>query len=404
MATIIGDNCTEIYGTFNKSCADTFLNKNETIGNVQVIHHMFPVSLMKSFVIAMNSVFLPIIVLVGLVGNTLTIYVFKKKKRKTSTILLLISLAVADLMCICMQIVYLLVQNRNHHFKYIMPKFVVNGFFMTRAIFYFDGISRWIKVVIVLERCVAVYFPFKVRIICTTKRTMAIVLSVFILVPLSSIPELMHIGVKGDRSSWSTYEMALQAIKENKPVFEWYGNLFQLVYGMTTLMINLVCNIAIGIGISKSSTSLSQITDYNDLRRTEKQRKITRMLLKLSIFYVATCLPKDVGAVILLTDTSGTIVFIGNYYFQSVLLFGLSASFMNNSVNFIFYGTSLSTFHQICCCRRKDINSIIGNPPPERTNPEKPSSSRISVNTCGTPLDTPNGSEACSPDIHANYI
>ncbi|XP_060069477.1 rhodopsin-like [Ylistrum balloti] len=380
-------NCTNIYQTSNQSCLDAFLNltdKHETHGGVAGPWHTFSPSLMKSFMIAMNSVFLPIVVIVGLFGNSMTIYIFQKRKRKSSTILLLISLAVADLMCIILQMFYLIVQNRNHHFQNVLPNLVINGFFMTRAIFYLDGISRWIKVVIVMERCIAVLLPLKVRIICTPKRAMIIVITVFVFVPLSSVPELVHIGVKGDKSSWSTYQMALQAIKNNKPVFEWYGNLFQLLYGMTTLTINLVCNITIIVGIRKYPPSLSQIKDANDLRRAENQRKMTRMLLRMSMFYVVTCLPKDIGAVILLTDTSGVIVFSGNYYFQSVLLFGLSSSFLNNSVNFIIYGTSLSVFRRACCCQKEDGTQPrqIVNIPQLKRNSDHSSSSNISVRTC----------------------
>ncbi|XP_069103792.1 somatostatin receptor type 5-like [Argopecten irradians] len=406
MDMIVDNNCTALYQSSNRSCADSLLNmtttNNETVpDNGEVIRHMFPVSLMKSFVIAMNSVFLPIVVVVGLIGNSLTIYVFRQKKKKTSTTLLLISLAVADLMCICMQIIYLLVQNRNHHFQNVLPNFFVNGFFMTRAIFYFDGISRCIKVEIVLERCLAVYLPFKARLICTPKRALIIVVAVFVCVPLCSIPELMHIDVQGGKASWSTYQMAVQAVKDNKLIFGWYGNLFQLMFGITALMINLVCNIAIAVGFSRSSKSLSRITDSADLRREEKQRKITRMLLKMSMFYVVTCLPKDIGALILLSDRTGTIVFKGNYYFQSVLLFGLSASFLNNSVNFIIYGSSLSKFYQVCCCQRENDHSLSPRQETTRKCTEKSTISISSYET--TPLDTPpNGSVESDP--HHNHI
>lgn len=321
----------------------------------------FSPDIMKAFIVAMNSVFLPIVVTIGLIGNSITIYVFSQEKPKSSTTYLVISLAIADLLCGILHVFYLLLQFRNYDFKHFMTNNLINGFFMTRLIFYVDGMSRLIKVILVIERCFAVYIPLRVHIILTPRRTMAAVTSVFCLVLLSSIPELLHIGTKEDNSSSSTYQMALNAIKEHRPVFEWYGNLFQILYGVVTLVFTSCCNIAIIIGVRNSIYITKNITNETVLRRISRQRKMTRMLLKMSTFYVFTCLPKDIGAAILLGDTHGKIVYDGNYYFQSVLLFGLSLSFLNNSVNFIIYGASTASFRQkyleACYCCRKNANS-----------------------------------------------
>lgn len=320
----------------------------------------FPPELMSQLMTVMYCGILPVICVIGTLGNALTFYVFYHEKKKTSTTYLLLGLTLADELCMFGQWFYVFIQVRNFYFKEELPSLNVNGFFLTRLTFTLESVSKVLTVVIVTERCLAVYRPLKVHIVCSCRTSILLTASVYIFILTSCSVELFYIDIRADNSSVSTYQMALVAISDNGLLFGLYGSVLQILYGIVTVILITCGNIAIIIGIKRNPTNIMTITDMAVVRRLRKQRKMTRMLLAMSVVYVLCCLPKETSLVVMMSDQSGMIVYDGNYYFQAVILFGYCLAALNNAVNFIIYAMTTNSMRQkyinICCRRHGNGN------------------------------------------------
>ncbi|OWF44435.1 hypothetical protein KP79_PYT20478 [Mizuhopecten yessoensis] len=316
----------------------------------------FSPEVMNQLMTAVYCGILPIICVIGAFGNALTFTVFYREKKKTSTTHLLLGLALADELCVLGQGFFIFIQIRNLYFKKQLPYLNINTFFLSRVAFSLESISKTLTVVIVMERCLAVFRPFHVHTLCSKRVGIYLTISVYFVTLTSCSVELFQISVTGDNSSNSTYEMALVTTSDHGAFFGWYGVVLHFVYGILTVLLIMGLNVAIMAGIRKNVKNTREITDVKDVHRWQKQRKMTSMLLTMSITYVVCCLPNDVCYVLLICDKYRVIAYDGNFYFQAALLFTYCLAVINNAVNFLVYALTANTMRRkymdtLFCCR-----------------------------------------------------
>ena len=122
----------------------------------------------------------PLFLVIGLAGNASTIIVFHKQVKRRPTGLFILALAYSDFCFLSLRfvtIVYTWLQMFSPEtIRYALP----NSLFWSYASMVFQRTGGWIIIVIILERLVAVWFPFNVRNISTITRAKCI--TAFILV------------------------------------------------------------------------------------------------------------------------------------------------------------------------------------------------------------------------------
>ncbi|XP_069103790.1 somatostatin receptor type 2-like [Argopecten irradians] len=315
---------------------------------------------MTQVMTAVYCVILPSICIVGIFGNALTFSVFYREKKKTSTTVLLLGLALADELCMVGQALFIFLQIRNLHFKEDLSFLNINTFFLLRLVFSLESISKALTVVIVIERCLAVFRPFYVHRTCSKHIGILLTTSVYFITLSSCSVELFQINPRGNSSN-STYEMAILTTGEDGTFRAWYGVVLHLVYGITTVLLIMGFNTAIIVGLRQMVSATRRFKHWKRGYRWNKQQKITRMLLTMSVTYVVCCLPSDVCYVLLIRDKERLIAHEGNFNFRVALLFTYCLAVLNNAVNFLVYALTVNSMRRkyretLSCCRFENNN------------------------------------------------
>ncbi|XP_014262107.1 FMRFamide receptor-like [Cimex lectularius] len=131
-------------------------------------------------------VFVPVIVIIGIIGNVITIIVLTRKRMKSSTNSYLTALASSDLLFLVFNMILSLEHYRGMKHLDCITYWQIWRF----SIWLADvtgGISVWLTVSFTLERYIAVCYPLKGKIICTESRARKVITVIVILVPLITI-------------------------------------------------------------------------------------------------------------------------------------------------------------------------------------------------------------------------
>ncbi|CAL4108643.1 unnamed protein product, partial [Meganyctiphanes norvegica] len=126
-----------------------------------------------------QRILVPIVLMVGLVGNAVTIIVLTRRQMRSTTNLYLTALAISDLM----YLVFTFLLSFSHH-DGIHKETVHYYHFYRYALWFVDGSSStsiWLTVTFTIERYIAVCHPIKGKVFCTEKRAKRVILGVFLL-------------------------------------------------------------------------------------------------------------------------------------------------------------------------------------------------------------------------------
>ena len=132
--------------------------------------------------------FTPLFLLIGLGGNTSTIVVFKRQLKRGPTVMFIISLAFCDLIFLLLRVVAIVYawfqMFAPETIRYVRP----NTLFWIVFSNTFQRAGGWFIIVIIIERLVAVWFPFNLRDISTRKRAKCIITFVITTTLIITIP------------------------------------------------------------------------------------------------------------------------------------------------------------------------------------------------------------------------
>jgi hypothetical protein len=293
---------------------------------------------------------------VGVVGNTLSLYVFLRTKRKNdATSFYLSCLAVSDTICILyVELTAWLAEG----LKYISGGRVSISFYYLssigcKLIIYgstaVESTSAWIIVIMSIEKTIVVWFPLKRRSIANWKRksVMLFVVVCCLLLPVYGLVMSDIFYVNGHQLCYYTSHRILLVVFDNS-----------LFYFMPCFVI-MFTNISIIIGIVKSRSFIKEKVTSNTGDMQEKKTLIN--LIVVSTTYLIFMTPNSVTVVYYFQlisspseETSQSYIdlmqFLGNFFHQF--------SFFNYCVNFIINGFSLPFYRQEVarmmrsfCCR-----------------------------------------------------
>lgn len=267
--------------------------------------------------------------IIGLIGNGLTIFVMQQSKKKKASNLLFLVLAVADSMALLSEplnkwmVCVFNFDLRVSHF--IICKVHV---FLTYCAYI---VATWILVLITIERMICVIFPLKAKIYITQNM---IVVSIIAIVTMTISILSVNLVI---------YDIIMSSFGERCYVVSKYDNIYNILSWICLCFASLIPftiivsgNISIYLHLKRSKT----IPVSNSKIKTDS---INRTLFFISTYFLLATLPFFVCLVLATEPTS--IWSIVQYLYYS-----------NNAVNFFLYCFSGKTFrlevYQLICHRK----------------------------------------------------
>ncbi|KAK6177803.1 hypothetical protein SNE40_015834 [Patella caerulea] len=290
----------------------------------------------------------PILLLLGTIGNVLTIVVFSRKAFRSTISIYLTLLAVSDTVVlysgILRQWLYYLTEYdiRSYH--------IVTCKLLTWLIYTSLDISAWTIVAVTIERLISVYVPHKVKTFCTTK-VCYFVLS-FVIVACSLVNghflvglELLEVAV--DSFNCATNNAGYLTFLED--IWPWMD---LCVYSLIPTGLIIVGNALLirKVFFSTLQTQQSMSDKRQQLNRQKKMSSMTTMLISISILFLICTTPVSIHIILSSYLPSPT----PEQKAEQSLIWCVENLLMysGNAINFILYCFSGSRF-------RKEISAIL---------------------------------------------
>ena len=283
---------------------------------------------------------------IGLVANTLIIFVIAPSSLRTSAFMpLLMFLAIADNVCL-LSIVALRARAIFHIFvSSLLFCRLINLIYFTAGI-----VSIWLLVFISLERFIAIFFPLNVNIFFTMKRTYAMILTLTISGLVSATPLLFTCSniIIGGRPSCS--------IMGSDHVYDLiFAIVIVILYSIIPFIIITSLNIMLVRKI-KAMKKFRQKLVGQHMPRTNasKQTSPVPMMVSICVLFALTRFPSStyISIRMICKLIKGLDCFTTN---NAVSLFLHALNEINHAVNFFFYCLTGSlfrkTFFQLIRCR-----------------------------------------------------
>ena len=318
----------------------------------------------------------PIIVIIGIFGNILTLIVLFRGKETSTTVIYLKNLAAVDLftltikaacaVCVWWQIFW--------PDEYIIWK--VNAFTLSQLSHCSEKISKYTTLAIVFERMVAVTWPLKVKDICTRLRTTVAVVVIYVILISVSLPLLIDAFVyfyntathiKDNLTPLSEGHQYFKArVRKHNVLLITF--LINRVVDFLPIPIIIIGNIMIISGLRKRDI-VKCVSEARNQQRKRQERKVTKLCLIVSMTFLCLCCPLDVNVFLLFIQT---LKVDSSTQFTIEILDTLAL--INSAVNFIIYAALNRNYRQgyvsilTCFKREPDLRLPISI---ERTHTKK---------------------------------
>ncbi|XP_005090064.1 FMRFamide receptor-like [Aplysia californica] len=329
---------------------------------------------------------LPVLVVLGTLGNVMSLVVLWAEKKRDTTNMSLAALAVSDTGYIlttfarqtsCIISKFDPVWARNYTTLMYGQMIVVN--------ICFSRITGVITAIISTERCLAVVLPLKVRDLVTNSRiaialVLTYVLTFALIGPVFASGESLWVTNPRTNRTYVTYRTT-QWYNENKEFADNYRDIFLNTMFRFLPVVLVCCNtIAIIVRLKKASAWRGDSSSQAGQARAAKERKLTTMLLTICGIYLFCTLPGLVFQVF--TYITDEFSVFGRYAAMYTMTTSLSilAQFINSSVNFLVYMAMndrfAKTYVKVFCCK-KCLSSTIEKGGAAKTKELKTASTKL---------------------------
>ncbi|ELU02344.1 hypothetical protein CAPTEDRAFT_84622, partial [Capitella teleta] len=269
----------------------------------------------------------PIICVVGLTGNVLTLIVLSQRKMLTSTNVFLGALAVADIIKLINDCLYVIVNvlmrtlpiaaNRMMGFMYPFSHYIFNQSVC---------VASWLTVSVAIERYVAVCHATRAKVVCTINRARIISVSVFLTMSLVTIPSYLRYTrclTFDPNFNQTMYSITLSSLGNNQSFMTGYTWIQNLLRCIIPLFVLLVLNACIIHALRKQRVPGKKMSARN---------RITLMLIVVIVVFIICIFP----------DAIMSTFFRFGYVDENNLIKGIreitdTLLSINSAVNFIIY-------------------------------------------------------------------
>jgi hypothetical protein len=233
----------------------------------------------------------PCMVLTGVICNTL-IFVIMRRRRMShlSTCYYMGILAIADtsVLLLGLSVMWLYLLNRKWS---LLLQSTYGCKFLSLLFYTVSDTSVWIVCMMSADRCIAVTRPLHASSICTVRRARICVCIVVLSILLINIHFLFthYLSAENDCTTHEHYEFFLRRI------WPWID---AAVYSVVPFILLLTINLIIVHSLFQARRSTSKLQIYQSQRNRNKNklstsmsRKLTTMLLAVTVFFLLTSFP-----------------------------------------------------------------------------------------------------------------
>ena len=341
--------------TFNESFTESpIANIINTTAAPSTSDAIYPMIVERTI---MFSFIWPVIVLIGIVGNALTMVVIHRVNESSTTSRYLFSLALTDTLNLGIKSVYMVCTwwQLLSPDQYLTWKVKSYSFYLLSLTF--EKVSKYITVAIVFDRIVAVLRPFRYKELCTPLRTLIAICIIYGIVISTSLPIIVDtfLYFYENEPNSAGHPVAQAEVTQyvvsrlfNSKVISILIFINRISFDFVPIPTVMACNIIIIIGLRKGP-SVKSTTDAG-----KRERQLTKLLLTISFVFLLFCGPYDIFGFLIITQVAGT----ASHFSQVMVEVLTILTLLNSSINFVIYVVMNKKYREgylaIMCMFRRD--------------------------------------------------
>ncbi|XP_013771836.1 sex peptide receptor-like [Limulus polyphemus] len=286
-----------------------------------------------------QRVLVPMILIIGLIGNTVTIVIMTRRRMRSSTNSYLAALAIFDMLyLICVFVLSLA------HYPGIQdPHYFIYWHIRPFAIMLTDACSNtsvWLTVTFTIERYIAVCHPIRGKVFCTETRAKKVIVFVSLICFFLTLPtpfEWTVVEITDDKTNETKMTMNFSDFGNNNIYKTVYYTMTAILFIFIPLFLLSIFNSFLIRSVHLSKIQRNTMTRQRETRDSlQQENRITVMLIAVVLLFFICQLPT---AAILVYTSLHTVYPHTN---KEALLLGLGNIFnflvcINAAGNFILY-------------------------------------------------------------------
>ncbi|CAN7999051.1 unnamed protein product, partial [Ixodes hexagonus] len=240
-----------------------------------------------------QRVLVPIITIIGVVGNSVTIVIMTRRRMRSSTNNYLAALAIVDMLYLLGGFAlslkhYEFIQEQGLHIYFRCFPFIL---LLTDTC---SNTSVWITATFTVERYIAVCHPIKGKVLCTESRARKAVIAVVVFCFVLTLPtpfEYAVIEEKHPVTNATIVSMSYSEFGKNELYKKIYYWLTVVLFTLVPFCLLAVFNAFLVRSVHISRNQRTKMTQRTDSSRDNQENKITVMLIAVVILFFVCQLP-----------------------------------------------------------------------------------------------------------------
>ncbi|XP_012942255.1 cysteinyl leukotriene receptor 1-like [Aplysia californica] len=295
------------------------------------------------------TIFGGLISLVGIVFNAINVVAFVKQGFKDTVNITLFGLAISDLGVlvtflwggICYNPLFI---NSGHSFDPDGLCYLTCGW----PSVCFARITSWITAFVTFERCMCIAMPLKVKTIITPKRTVFVVVGIFLTMFANVVPVYCSISLGPTFFRELNKTMIGMVFIPNGETIEKVALSISIFSQFASFFVVIVCTVVLILNlIRKSKWRQSTSSSAKQKSVSNRDKKVVKMILSISIIFIACFLPSGVNFIVIFFLPEYKVTGKYQNLFISTWCLCKALGTLNSSVNIFVYYNMSSKFKEI---------------------------------------------------------